>query len=272
MQRRPYLIDCKLATGWSVVASPDPRLPTDTVSEFAYEVIQRLSRRNAARARTRPDPVAVADALLAADDRAAMELIEPYFSKTADLKSLYLETLAEAARELGRRWDRDEQHSVRVTIATGRIFAIMRDLVARFSPKDVSGTRHVVLATVPGEQHSLGLTMAADLLRQDGWLVDLKSGSSSADLLGELSQIDFALIGLSAASLNQLETLRGLVSEIRSLSPTVRVLVSGRLANICPELAERVGADVAAGTFEEAHAALHALNGLPMPGMVEPLT
>jgi methanogenic corrinoid protein MtbC1 len=243
-----------------------PGLSRPALNDLAQQVILRLARRTQTRPRRGAlDAVALTEALLRADDDAVMALVENHLGHQDGLKPLYLNLLSAVAIDLGQRWDRDELHSSDVIIATGRIFALMRRLSGRILPEDITGTRHVVLATVPGEQHSLGLAMAADLLRQDGWLVDLKSGRTLRELIDELARTDLTLLGLSASTLAQVAPLTALVEDLRETAPHVRILLAGRLAAICPDLPSRCGVDAAAADFDGARAALEVLNGSVRP-------
>ncbi|MEM7530349.1 MAG: B12-binding domain-containing protein, partial [Pseudomonadota bacterium] len=156
-------------------------LPDEVVEPIAREVLRRVV---AARPETAVPAAAdrekriseLCQALIAEDDRAAFEFIEQRRVEGASLENVYLDDLSEAARALGRLWDDDRISFVEVTLGTSRIYAIMRAMSPRFHTPAKINRRSAVFASVPGETHTLGIDMAADLFRQDGWEIILKTG------------------------------------------------------------------------------------------------
>ena len=98
---------------------------------------------------------------------------------------VYLGFLAGAARRLGERWDEDRTTSAQMTIAAGRIYAIMRGLRQAFTSDHylTPPQEHALFVSTPGETHTLGVTMAADFFRRRGWQIDLRTGLGHHELL-----------------------------------------------------------------------------------------
>ncbi len=166
------------------------------------------------------------------------------------LESIYLELIAPAARCLGELWDSDQSDFTTVTIGTGHLQQLIREL-AGTCPITINyecKQRKAVFAPTRGEQHTLGLTMVAELFIRAGWDVSTRFPGARDDLNALVHDEWFDLIGLSVGSEVQLELLREDVRSSRraSLNPAVVVMVGGPVFVAHPELAEQVGADATA--------------------------
>ena len=86
---------------------------------------------------------------------------------------------------------------------------------------------HVALfATVPGEDHGIGITLAANLFRDAGWEIDLKTGLDQDDLLAHVERTHPHVIGLSLNSERCLDALVRLVVALRLLAPRALIGVA----------------------------------------------
>ncbi len=226
----------------TVVALPD-HLPEASVSMLAREVISRLAERGQIDGATDRLIADLSDALLSRDEGAGLRLVRKSLSDGIAVEDIYLVYLTGAARKLGDRWAQGKLTSSQVTIAAARFYAILRGISSHLAPQDVPDARFAVFATVPGEQHTLGITMAADLFRRDGWLIDLKVGRQHDDLLHELAETDFAILGLSATSEATLPELIRLIAAVRVSFPHVRIVVGGHLGETEPRLRQLTDAD-----------------------------
>ena len=71
--------------------------------------------------------------LCSVDDEAAADIVLRARLNGMSVDMVYLGLLAGAARRLGERWDEDRTTSAQMTIAAGRIYAIMRGLRQAFT-------------------------------------------------------------------------------------------------------------------------------------------
>jgi len=91
----------------------------------------------------------------------------------AELTSAYF---AEAARMLGTWWEDDRISFFQTTMGTGRLIGLLRALQPE-QPRIFAGHgRHALFATVPDAGHTIGIAIAADLFRRDGWDIDVRMG------------------------------------------------------------------------------------------------
>lgn len=192
--------------------------------------------------------------------RAESPTISAYVSRIrtagVSLESLYLDLLAPTARHLGDLWDDDQCDFSEVTLALWRLQQIVYQHSPSFGTEanGCTGGRRILLASVPGEQHSLGLLMVTEFFRRAGWDVHAESPISSADLPGLVASDWFDVAGLSTGSECRLDVLAGSIREIRRASRNrmIRVMVGGPLFVIHPEYMMTVGADATAADAQQA--------------------
>lgn len=235
------------------------QLPEDTVESLAREVIRRLTERERGLSVAAPpdDEIAsLCDALLSDDDHAGAGFIQRIEGDGASIEVLYLEYLARAARMLGKWWEEDKISFMSVTLGTSRMFAIMRGLHHRFVPMQMSPTRKALFASVPGETHTLGVRMAADLFRKDGWEISLKLGTSHDEIVEYVAGSGAVLVGLSAAGEHSITALSQLVVALRISKPSAKIFVSGNAAVKAADTISLLGVDGIAADVQSARSLL----------------
>ena len=217
------------------------QLPEDTVESLAREVIRRLTARDKDLSISKPSEatiVVLCHALLSDDDHAGAQFIQNIETDGASVEVVYLEYLARAARMLGEWWEDDKISFMSVTLGTSRMYAIMRGMQHSFFARKAGPQRAALFASVPGETHTLGVRMAADLFRKDGWDVTLKLGVSHEELLDHVEASDTALIGVSAAGQHSVKALSRLAVALRICKPSAKLFVSG---NALVEASDAIG-------------------------------
>lgn len=234
-------------------------LPKDAVAALAREVISRLSERVADRSERSETVNDLCDALMAPDPLAAAALIETQFKAGVSFEALYLGYLAPAARQLGEMWTDDTLSFAEVTVGTGRIYGIMRSLSRRAARTAKQTAKSTMVAAVPGETHTLGVSMATDLLREQGWQVDQHLARDHDTLVQNVLESEHRIIGLSAAGTHALEPLARLVLAIRVCRPDVAILISGNIVREARDQVTLMGVDGMSETFADASAMLDTL-------------
>lgn len=243
-------------------------LPEWALTEIAPEVVLRVARNRAATHAGDLIPDAgqidsLCSALLSDDADAAVAQIEAAQRNGVSHDTLCLSYLADAARRLGAMWDNDEVSFFRVTIAASRIYAILRILRLEPAVPTPDMRRSAIFASVPGEQHTLGITMAADLARDHGWDIELLVGMSHEDLTNSLQERQVGLIGLSASGKRSLAALIRLIVALRISNPCARILICGQIAMLPVNLVGVTGADATARDFKEAIGQMERLASIP---------
>lgn len=235
----------------------DNPLPDTAVHALAAEVVARLERRAPIAADPSPhaeDIEALCDALVSPREEAAAEMVLQARLDGMSIDVVYLGYLAGAARELGTRWDDDRVTSAQMTIAAGRIYAIMRGLRHAFVSDQVLRPvdLRALFVSVPGEIHTLGVTMAADYFRRRGWVIDLRTGMTHHDLIASVPSESYPVIGLSAGSARMIFPLARLIVALRISNPAAWIMVSGKITDVVPDIVHLVDADGMATDADEA--------------------
>jgi len=167
---------------------------------------------------------------------------------------------------LGDWWLEDRAGFSQVTIGTGRMFAIMRSMRHLFEPTFPAQDKTATFASVPGEDHTLGVRMAADLFRKDGWEIALKVGMTHDQLVAEIEQSPTGIVGLSISGRHSVDALSRLVVALHICCPHAILVVSGQDIEEVRPVLSLMGLDGIASTFEEAKEQLDTLWDTNMAG------
>jgi 5-methyltetrahydrofolate--homocysteine methyltransferase len=98
----------------------------------------------------------------------------------------------------------------------------------------------ILLATVEGDYHDIGKSMAALMLRANGFdVIDLGKGVSSDVIVTQVNNLNIALVGLSCLMTSTLPYLENTVREIIDNCPDTQIMAGG--AVITEEYCKRVG-------------------------------
>ena len=194
--------------------------------------------------------------ILTRSEEQALACITRMRAAGAPIEAIYLDLLAPAARYLGVLWEEDLCDFTDVTLGLGHLQKMLRDL-----NKEVEQSRYptsnglsILLVPTPGEQHTFGLSMVAELFRKQGWEVvggpyDL--ADSPQVLTGQRA---FDVVGFSLATSVNLNNLKKTIAEVRKASKNkgVCIMVGGPLFTLHPEFGSDIGADLVASDAQQA--------------------
>jgi MerR family transcriptional regulator, light-induced transcriptional regulator len=189
---------------------------------------------------------AFCDTLIAASPAQALRFVQARRDEGVSRQGVYLGYIAPAARRLGEGWENDELSFVDVTIATGHLYVLMRALrtdVAQVRPMG-DALRCALFATVPNEQHSIGITMAAHLFRDAGWDIDLQIGTTHDGLVEHVAQTRPPIIGLSLSTEERVQDLSQLVGTLRAVVPDAVIGVAPAGGLDCGQISRFVDLDL----------------------------
>jgi methanogenic corrinoid protein MtbC1 len=197
------------------------------------------------------DIEAFARALLERSPEQAQRLLEAHRERGVPLEAIYLQLFVGAAHLLGEWWESDESNFSQVTLSMTRIHGMLNQLSPSFhagansTQLERSGERRILMTTMPGQQHTLGLSMLAEFFRRDGWVVLAIPAPEPGLIQASLSTNWFDLLALSASTDAEIEDLGSTILAARKTSrnPRLSIMVGGPLLGRQPNLGKTLGAD-----------------------------
>lgn len=239
----------------------EQRLSDASLLVLAQEVITRLSliARQAKPDVSSVDLDAFCIALIDPNAEDAKRILRTAQERGASHQVLCLSYIGAAANRLGEWWEQDIIHFSDMAIAAGRMLHMLRDLRRAMPSVPLRGNREALFAAVPGEQHVLGITMAADILRKNGWHIDLQLGRSETDLCKIAHDGGYPIIGLSASGADRVRSLARTIVELRIAAPRSLIFISGNIVALEKDIAIRTGADAAASSMDHCLQVLESL-------------
>lgn len=193
--------------------------------------------------------------LLDGDDLGINRIIASLAETGWDGDAILEHLIEPTARALGDAWLSDDCSELDLTIGLSMLQLAGHAIRSTPTPALLRQSRYsILLATAPGEPHTLGTSLLADLLTDAGWRVDMAFPDSNQALANQLAaqQPDAVDIGMSDALPRQhtLAKLRETVEQSRFAAPDHLTVVSvgGRLFADAAATAENVGADHARKT------------------------
>lgn len=142
------------------------------------------------------------------------------------LDIIYLKLISPAARLLGDRWLSDDVSFVDVHVGLLRL----HQLVVEFESFNISNVKpldlRLLLATAPGEQHTLGITMVGDFFRRSGWEVDYCIGMEGSEIVHKVASTSYNCVGFSVNYSSCFDSLRPLIALIRQTIPDKKPLIA----------------------------------------------
>jgi methanogenic corrinoid protein MtbC1 len=179
-------------------------------------------------------------------------------------EALHLELIRPAARHLGVAWCQDSCHFSEVTIGVGHLQRLLSESLDDLHRENrdhsppardfAPGQRSILLCTLPGCQHRLGMQMAGAFFAKDGWRTRIAHAADEASLLRDIAQTRPHLIGLSLGSEREIRRAGAFILRAREISRDFLpgIMVGGPAVSVFPVLAARLGADLISGEAPEA--------------------
>ena len=209
---------------------------------------------------SRDEIIAFTQALLAQDVAAANVIVAELREDGCTIDAIYLQLLAPSARYLGELWEADTCNFSEVTLCLWRIQTMLYDLSPAFQSDAAQRAsapieRRILIANLPGHQHTLGVSMLSEFFRREGWVTLTIPSPQPREIQDSLSTDWFDVLALSAGTDREIDDLQKTVQAARKTSrnPRLAIMVGGALLLRRPELVSIVGAD---GTANDANSAL----------------
>ena len=193
------------------------------------------------------------DLVIHCDAAAAVAYVEQVRDEGISLQALVRNLLAPTARRLGNRWDDDLCDFVDVTCAVAQLQEFVRAGFTRSTQGPVC-SRHALLAPLPGEQHTFGISVLRAQFLGEGWQVWWAAPQSLLEIVELVEGQGFDLLCLSASVVHEPQRLAADVQLIRKKARNkgMAIFVGGHAFLKQPHLVAAVGADGTAQDGREA--------------------
>lgn len=172
----------------------------------------------------------------------AFELSLEMLRAGLSLETLLLQLIGPAARRLGSDWEEDIRSFADVTVGLGTLHELMH-MLARRDARDAIGSpasshtpagtilvhKSALLVPGPGEQHTLGLYIFAELLRHSRWTVTLETNIPNSGLLQLVRSQSLDMVGITVSSHERFAEVAKLIQRLRraSQNQAMRVVLGG---------------------------------------------
>jgi methanogenic corrinoid protein MtbC1 len=190
--------------------------------------------------------------LISGGPNTGVAIMNDMVSSGLSRRDLYLKVLSPIARHFDTLWHEDRATFLGVSIAATRMQTFLFENGYPISPVVIRTNRQAVFASLPGEAHTIGVKMAADLQRSKGWDIHLVTNAPHNELLYEIERSPAGILGLSIASRASMGRLYSLVKALRISRPSLKILVSGSLVTEAEHQVQLLGVDACATSFEQA--------------------
>lgn len=177
------------------------------------------------------------DALRAADAAGAFQVASGALEEGMTLPQLCQRVITPAMHQVGELWSRGaltvaDEHLA--TALTHRVLAALRPPL-RVDPNYAGGASSrgtVMLATVEGEQHGLGLRMAADVMEGAGFhTIYLGADIPTEALLQAISSLSPDLLALGVTMHELAPRLHQVAGAVQRAHPALRLIIGGQAAS-----------------------------------------
>jgi MerR family transcriptional regulator, light-induced transcriptional regulator len=238
-QRHAFKFDTETyARAQSVFTTKREIFAAEAITSLARDVIDRLAKekstsldpaRHGGSAVILPDMVdGLCDAILGHDPLAPLRFLEDALAPRVARRSELYEYIACVSRELGAKWDAEKVTYLQVTVAAGKLYALVRAIGT-----DGTGLapapqfeKRALFASVPDEQHTLGVTIAAEVFRNAGWDIVLMVNQSHQSLIDRAQVIRPPVVGYSISNSTGMDRLARLVVATRLTVPNTIIAVA----------------------------------------------
>lgn len=225
-----------------------------------YEIIPRLMLAHrvpdecaahplTANQRVTPEDVALfAELVLHENDHAVRDCVIALRDRGVPIEAIFLDLLSPVARHLGEMWERDLCTFTEVTVGLGQLQKVLRENSAAFgqfdNPERGEAGRRILLMPCPGEQHTFGLSLVAEMFHRAGW--DVVTCFLATDAAAVMVKKDwYDVVGFSLGSAAGVPRLRAAMELVRQTSqnPHIPIIAGGPIFLLHPEYGEQIQAD-----------------------------
>jgi corrinoid protein of di/trimethylamine methyltransferase len=188
----------------------------------------------------------MAEAVLNFDSAAAVDAAREAVALKIDPIKAIEGGLAKGLREIGDRFERGEMYLPHLILGADAMEAAVKVLEEHVPREGIESISHgtIVIGTVEGDIHDLGLRIVASMLRANGFRVyDLGCNTKSMDFIEKAKEVDADIIAVSSLMTTTMPFMKDLIEalEATGIRGRFKVLLGGGPVN--GRWAEEIGAD-----------------------------
>ncbi|SDJ62095.1 cobalamin B12-binding domain-containing protein [Salimicrobium halophilum] len=168
----------------------------------------------------------LASHLLEGEEKEALELVQQW-KEERSLTEVHEDIITPAMYHVGELWQKNE-----ITVADEHLATAICDYILTLLSPRTSETngRKAIFFNVEEEQHHLGLKMAADLFREQGWDARfLGAGMPNDHVLSQIEKYQPDVVCVSASLSYRVPALKEIIRIIEETVPGSYILVGGRI-------------------------------------------
>lgn len=203
---------------------------------------------------TDDEVILFSDIAIHCDTEASLKFILMLLDRGVPIESIYLDLISPAAKFLGEMWIEDRCDFAHVTLGSSCLQRTLSLLSEKFaSQRDILSNRSALVMTMPGDQHTLGPSLAAEFLRRYGWDVECIFPDNEDDIYAALRSQNFNMIGFSVAHEKDLNVLPNIISNVRDVAGDngIGVLAGGGAVLDHADSLDSIDVDAVAGDGRE---------------------
>lgn len=203
--------------------------------------------------------------LLRPDREEAAAILDQAVGQGLSAERIYCDILGAAQAELGQM-----RHAAQISAADEHLAtSIIDEQCVRLRDRLLPLRQHkkrVVVSTFPGDQHSIGAKIVANLFIHDGWQVDfLAQGLPADDLINFIKARNTDLLAFSLTVSAVCGDAMNVIKKIRFACPDLPVMVGGTLVRESANAFEQLGVQVCSESAIESVRRAARLVGLKEP-------
>ena len=167
--------------------------------------------------------------------REALNFTYSFASRGANYGDIADELFTAAARRLGDKWISDQASMVDVNIGISTLVRVHIALCANLVEPKTTHSGSALFAYLQGQAHTLGLRLAVEYFRQNGWHVRYMPATTPEDLLATVVSETPGIVGMTAAMDSELAPLQNVIDRLNRVPLCPRVIIGGsapRLASL----------------------------------------
>ena len=198
--------------------------------------------------------------LIAAHPHAALDLVAQLHARAGAITPLCASLFEPAARSLGDLWQADDCSEFDVSLGLCRLQSSILQLDLGPAGAALQGLPVVLVVSQPGETHTLGAVLDAELLGQAGWDMHREFPATDAALEALVAGTWFDALDLSLSAAfrreHWLPRLAHTIAQARAASrnPALVVVVGGRVFGDAGGSGASVGADASCASAVQVEA------------------